>query len=678
MSAVELYEFTFYSTVWRYTSADAPQEHGGKVYAVLPGLSRGDTEQSGDASRTEHKVTAPIGVGPAALFATGAPDGVVRLKVLRLEDGGANVVWQGRVLGCEFAGITATLTCEPVFTTIKAPGLRRMFTPSCPHDFCDRHCLPPDSNGHYSEPNTAVAAGCGHVFEPGQYFHSGAASAEYPPENIWDENTGSYGEVSAPAEELDWVRYKSGEWTEDAGGCVHTFTREQSLGSEAGVLRFQSVEEEWWECPDLQRRRIVIQGYETPDGVAHYTGSETLFNDTPPSGRLPAPAWEDPAGLPDPDAEGFGPVQYAPEGGVYRAGIRLAAPAELDLAAVFPPQAVGETIRLFVQHSDDGASWTRAMLAAAPGGELLDGGLAAELPAWGGSWLGLRLRPGQGAHDRWAVASAEPFGLAGLRFFSPGPYQDHHCSPLAGTLSVAGTETAGHPASNVLDADPATFCEITGEACRLVLDLGSARDVAAALFVKPVGAAPCRMQLDWSDDGALWRATNVALDTNLTGTKTFLPCADFGAHRWWSVLGVGGAVRLAGWRLFFRGRGLGPDEPRPFTSWPDGSLWELDGSVLAVEGATLRVSGLSSKPDGFFSKGLLLSTSAGAREIVSHAGEAVVLRRALPGLSAGDPVTLRAGCDKTKETCDARGNIANFGGWPFIPWKNPMTGDPVC
>jgi hypothetical protein len=36
---------------------------------------------------------------------------------------------------------------------------------------------------------------------------------------------------------------------------------------------------------------------------------------------------------------------------------------------------------------------------------------------------------------------------------------------------------------------------------------------------------------------------------------------------------------------------------------------------------------------------------------------------------------VRAGCDKTKETCNSRGNIGNFGCWPFMPWKNPMSGE---
>ncbi len=171
-------------------------------------------ERSGDASRTEHKVTCPVGVGPAALFATGAPDGVLRLRILRLEGGSASVVWQGRVLGCESAGVTATLTCEPVFSTVKAPGLSRMFTPSCPHDFGDKHCQPPDNNGNYSELNRSYAPGAAAAFQAGTYFHTGVASAEHPPERIWDQDPVSFGEVSESA---------SGAWI--AGTRISSLSR---------------------------------------------------------------------------------------------------------------------------------------------------------------------------------------------------------------------------------------------------------------------------------------------------------------------------------------------------------------------------------------------------------------------------------------------------------------------
>jgi hypothetical protein len=36
-------------------------------------------------------------------------------------------------------------------------------------------------------------------------------------------------------------------------------------------------------------------------------------------------------------------------------------------------------------------------------------------------------------------------------------------------------------------------------------------------------------------------------------------------------------------------------------------------------------------------------------------------------IAVGDPFTVYAGCDHTKATCTAFGNLANFGGQPYIP-----------
>ena len=45
----------------------------------------------------------------------------------------------------------------------------------------------------------------------------------------------------------------------------------------------------------------------------------------------------------------------------------------------------------------------------------------------------------------------------------------------------------------------------------------------------------------------------------------------------------------------------------------------------------------------------------------------------LTGLAPGAAVELVAGCDRTAATCQGRfGNIANFGGFPALPKRNPF------
>lgn len=62
------------------------------------------------------------------------------------------------------------------------------------------------------------------------------------------------------------------------------------------------------------------------------------------------------------------------------------------------------------------------------------------------------------------------------------------------------------------------------------------------------------------------------------------------------------------------------------------------------------------------------------RSIVSHVG--AVLRLDAPllvSLPAGTRATVLAGCDKALTTCETKfGNVPRYGGYPFIPLKNPF------
>jgi len=101
------------------------------------------------------------------------------------------------------------------------------------------------------------------------------------------------------------------------------------------------------------------------------------------------------------------------------------------------------------------------------------------------------------------------------------------------------------------------------------------------------------------------------------------------------------------------------------------------GMVLSVTGTTVRVAAAASQPDGYFVAGLV-STPDGQRMIVGHTGEELSLIAPLPVLAAGMSVDLFAGCDHATATCQARfNNLAHYGGFPFIPGKNPFAGDAI-
>jgi uncharacterized phage protein (TIGR02218 family) len=101
------------------------------------------------------------------------------------------------------------------------------------------------------------------------------------------------------------------------------------------------------------------------------------------------------------------------------------------------------------------------------------------------------------------------------------------------------------------------------------------------------------------------------------------------------------------------------------------------GTVASISGTTVQVDDAASKPDGYFVAGML-ATNKGQRMIIGHSGANITLIAPMPSLAVGDSVQLYAGCDHSTATCLNRfNNLANFGGFPYIPQKNPFSGDPI-
>lgn len=101
------------------------------------------------------------------------------------------------------------------------------------------------------------------------------------------------------------------------------------------------------------------------------------------------------------------------------------------------------------------------------------------------------------------------------------------------------------------------------------------------------------------------------------------------------------------------------------------------GTVDTAVQNQVFVNAASGFADNYFTGGML-STDEGSRLIVSHAGTSLTLITPLSILSGGTPVTLYPGCDHTLETCNSKfANSINFGGQPWIPTKNPFSGDAV-
>lgn len=103
-------------------------------------------------------------------------------------------------------------------------------------------------------------------------------------------------------------------------------------------------------------------------------------------------------------------------------------------------------------------------------------------------------------------------------------------------------------------------------------------------------------------------------------------------------------------------------------------------TVTAASGVTLTVAALTGgKPyAGGFVEWLLDDGMIERRFITGVASLALTLSQPFQGITVGQAVTVYPGCNHTTGTCSSvYGNLANFGGFPYIPTKNPFDGSPV-
>ena len=103
--------------------------------------------------------------------------------------------------------------------------------------------------------------------------------------------------------------------------------------------------------------------------------------------------------------------------------------------------------------------------------------------------------------------------------------------------------------------------------------------------------------------------------------------------------------------------------------------------VATVNGITGNVISLSTV--GGFTESEVLggdmtwSTGGERRMITGLAGTDVTVSYAFAGLTVGQSVTIRQGCDHSFSVCKSKfSNGVNFGGCPLVPDKNPFTSKP--
>lgn len=107
----------------------------------------------------------------------------------------------------------------------------------------------------------------------------------------------------------------------------------------------------------------------------------------------------------------------------------------------------------------------------------------------------------------------------------------------------------------------------------------------------------------------------------------------------------------------------------------------ISGHVSAVLNSTVTFPDAASYADGWFNAGIFEDQDGNLRFILSHVGSTLVLIRPMNTLIdyvaahgyTGLTCRIFPGCNRTTQNCnDKFANILNFGGFPFMPTKNPF------
>lgn len=138
---VELFRFVYGANRFLYTSSDADIAYQGESYKATP-ITRSRIGIAHDLTRADITVKVPRDNKLVGLYIGPPPDDVVSLTIYGFHKGDTEfvVLWQGRITGVNFADSEANITCEPVFTSLRRPGLRTMYQGLCPHELYGPAC----------------------------------------------------------------------------------------------------------------------------------------------------------------------------------------------------------------------------------------------------------------------------------------------------------------------------------------------------------------------------------------------------------------------------------------------------------------------------------------------------------------------------------------------------------
>lgn len=131
---IELYTFSRGSTKWYFTSADRDITFLGKVYLKTP-MKRGRIESTQDIGKTPLKIETSIRNPFVTQYIASSPTAIIDVTIQRIHaaDADPSTTFVGRVINVTFKENEVTILCQSVQSSLRRPGLRRLYQTTCPH-----------------------------------------------------------------------------------------------------------------------------------------------------------------------------------------------------------------------------------------------------------------------------------------------------------------------------------------------------------------------------------------------------------------------------------------------------------------------------------------------------------------------------------------------------------------
>lgn len=140
---IETYEFQRNGKFWRYTSSDEDffPNLGTQFDSIA--IKRGRILSTQDIGKTSLKVTVTRRADVVDQFIATSPTDIITLKLTRYHAGdplNSAITFNGRIVNVKFKENDVELTCQPIFSALKRPGLRRVYQAACPHVLYGTSC----------------------------------------------------------------------------------------------------------------------------------------------------------------------------------------------------------------------------------------------------------------------------------------------------------------------------------------------------------------------------------------------------------------------------------------------------------------------------------------------------------------------------------------------------------